>query len=183
MDAREIESLSMLSRGFQELRDVNAELSYNVILDILAGLNEYVWKNPVHVPFFFLPFFFSFNQLAHCHRQECCSAATRANLTRTLPTPKSHTKERDDKSRSRGDGGGRGHCRPIWWSGCPPHDHPWRWRRRRHLTCKAVTDRRTSLHAVARRTQNQMAEYTVMMPMRQARSWLHPLPPYLFFLT
>ena len=42
MDAREIESLSMLSRGFQELRDVNAELSYNVILDILAGLNEYV---------------------------------------------------------------------------------------------------------------------------------------------
>ncbi|KAH9179606.1 Pkinase-domain-containing protein [Lactarius sanguifluus] len=40
MDAREIESLSMLSRGFQELRDVNAELSYNVILDILAGLNE-----------------------------------------------------------------------------------------------------------------------------------------------
>lgn len=44
MDAREIESLSMLSRGFQELRDVNAELSYNVILDILAGLNEYVWK-------------------------------------------------------------------------------------------------------------------------------------------
>jgi len=40
MDAREIESLSMLSRGFQELRDVNAELSYNVILDILASLNE-----------------------------------------------------------------------------------------------------------------------------------------------
>ena len=42
MDAREIESLSMLSRGFQELRDVNPELSFNVILDILAGLNEYV---------------------------------------------------------------------------------------------------------------------------------------------
>ena len=41
MDAREIESLSMLSRGFQELRDVNPELSFNVILDILAGLNEY----------------------------------------------------------------------------------------------------------------------------------------------
>ncbi|KAH9977698.1 kinase-like domain-containing protein [Lactifluus volemus] len=40
MDAREIESLSMLSRGFQELRDVNPELSYNVILDILSGLNE-----------------------------------------------------------------------------------------------------------------------------------------------
>jgi hypothetical protein len=42
MDAREIESLSMLSRGFQELRDVNPELSFNVILDILAGINEYV---------------------------------------------------------------------------------------------------------------------------------------------
>jgi hypothetical protein len=41
MDAREIESLSMLSRGFQELRDVNPELSFNVILDILSGLNEY----------------------------------------------------------------------------------------------------------------------------------------------
>ena len=42
MDAREIESLSMLSRGFQELRDVNPELSFNVILDILSGINEYV---------------------------------------------------------------------------------------------------------------------------------------------
>jgi hypothetical protein len=40
MDAHEIESLSMLSRGFQELRDVNPELSFNVILDILSGLNE-----------------------------------------------------------------------------------------------------------------------------------------------
>jgi serine/threonine-protein kinase 24/25/MST4 len=45
MDAREIESLSMLSRGFQELRDVNPELSYNVILDILSGLDEYVTSN------------------------------------------------------------------------------------------------------------------------------------------
>ena len=42
MDAREIESLSMVSRGFQELRDVNPELAYNVILDILAGINECV---------------------------------------------------------------------------------------------------------------------------------------------
>jgi hypothetical protein len=45
MDAREIESLSMLSRGFQELRDVNPELSFNVLLDILSGLNEYVGAN------------------------------------------------------------------------------------------------------------------------------------------
>ena len=38
--AREIESLSMISRGFEELRDVNPELAYNVIVDILSGINE-----------------------------------------------------------------------------------------------------------------------------------------------
>jgi serine/threonine-protein kinase 24/25/MST4 len=42
MDAREIESLSMLSRGFTELKDANPELAYNVILDVLSGINEYV---------------------------------------------------------------------------------------------------------------------------------------------
>ena len=50
MDAREIESLSMLSRGFQELRDVNPELSFNVILDILAGLNEYAARSLSLIP-------------------------------------------------------------------------------------------------------------------------------------
>lgn len=40
MDAREIESLAMLSRGFADLKDVNPELLYNVVLDILAGINE-----------------------------------------------------------------------------------------------------------------------------------------------
>lgn len=40
MDAREIESLSMISRGFEELREVNPVLAYNVILDILSGINE-----------------------------------------------------------------------------------------------------------------------------------------------
>jgi serine/threonine-protein kinase 24/25/MST4 len=40
MDAREIESLSMLQRGFEELKEANAELAYNVILDILQGINE-----------------------------------------------------------------------------------------------------------------------------------------------
>ncbi|KAG0709634.1 kinase-like domain-containing protein [Suillus ampliporus] len=40
MDAREIESLSMISRGFAELREANPVLSYNVILDILSGINE-----------------------------------------------------------------------------------------------------------------------------------------------
>ncbi|KIY73633.1 Pkinase-domain-containing protein [Cylindrobasidium torrendii FP15055 ss-10] len=40
MDAREIESLSMISRGFAELKETNPELAYNVILDILGGINE-----------------------------------------------------------------------------------------------------------------------------------------------
>lgn len=42
MDAREIESLSMISRGFEELRDVNPELAYSLILDVLSGIDEYV---------------------------------------------------------------------------------------------------------------------------------------------
>ncbi|GLB33808.1 putative serine/Threonine protein kinases, catalytic domain [Lyophyllum shimeji] len=40
MDAREIESLSMLSRGFLELKEANPELAYNVVLDILSGIND-----------------------------------------------------------------------------------------------------------------------------------------------
>ncbi|KAG9317295.1 kinase-like domain-containing protein [Chiua virens] len=40
MDAREIESLSMIARGFADLCDANATLSYNVILDILSDINE-----------------------------------------------------------------------------------------------------------------------------------------------
>ncbi|XP_006460100.1 hypothetical protein AGABI2DRAFT_219768 [Agaricus bisporus var. bisporus H97] len=40
MDAREIESLSMLSRGFSELKDANPELAYNVVVDILQGIND-----------------------------------------------------------------------------------------------------------------------------------------------
>lgn len=47
MDAREIESLNMISRGFAELGQVNPELAYNVMVDILSGINEYA--------FFFLP--------------------------------------------------------------------------------------------------------------------------------
>ena len=43
MDAREIEALSMLARGFSELKDVNPELAYNIVLDILAGINECVY--------------------------------------------------------------------------------------------------------------------------------------------
>ncbi|KAI0677520.1 Pkinase-domain-containing protein [Trametes maxima] len=40
MDAREIESLSMISRGFEELGTVNPELAYNLVLDMLSGINE-----------------------------------------------------------------------------------------------------------------------------------------------
>ncbi|KAI0352934.1 Pkinase-domain-containing protein [Trametes cingulata] len=40
MDAREIESLSMIARGFEELGAVNPELAYNLVLDMLSGINE-----------------------------------------------------------------------------------------------------------------------------------------------
>lgn len=40
MDAREIEALSMITRGFTDLREVNPALSYSVILDILSGIDE-----------------------------------------------------------------------------------------------------------------------------------------------
>ena len=56
MDTRKIESLSMLSRGFQELHDVNLELSFNVILNILAGLNEYVEMKTLFFGLYPFPF-------------------------------------------------------------------------------------------------------------------------------
>jgi len=40
MDARELEALSMLSRGFADLKDANPELAYNLVLDILSGIND-----------------------------------------------------------------------------------------------------------------------------------------------
>lgn len=43
MDARELEALSMLTRGFTELKDANPELSYKLILDILSGIHECVF--------------------------------------------------------------------------------------------------------------------------------------------
>jgi serine/threonine-protein kinase 24/25/MST4 len=49
MDAHEIESLSMLSRGFLELKEANAELAYNVILDVLSGINECVTPVSLHL--------------------------------------------------------------------------------------------------------------------------------------
>jgi serine/threonine-protein kinase 24/25/MST4 len=50
MDAREIESLSMISRGFTELKEVNPELAYNVIVDIISGVNEYVLRSLRSIP-------------------------------------------------------------------------------------------------------------------------------------
>jgi serine/threonine-protein kinase 24/25/MST4 len=32
----------MLARGFVDLKEANPQLAYSVILDILAGINEYV---------------------------------------------------------------------------------------------------------------------------------------------
>ena len=43
MDAKEIEALSMLARGFADLKDANPGLAYGVILDILSGINEWVF--------------------------------------------------------------------------------------------------------------------------------------------
>lgn len=40
MDAKELEALSMLSRGFVDLKDANPELAYTLVLDILSGINE-----------------------------------------------------------------------------------------------------------------------------------------------
>ncbi|KAH8118693.1 Pkinase-domain-containing protein [Phellopilus nigrolimitatus] len=40
MDAAEIEALSMLARGFVDLREANPELAYALVLDILSGINE-----------------------------------------------------------------------------------------------------------------------------------------------
>jgi serine/threonine-protein kinase 24/25/MST4 len=40
MEARDLEALSMLSKGFLELKEANPELTYNLVLDILSGINE-----------------------------------------------------------------------------------------------------------------------------------------------
>ena len=50
MDARELEALSMLSRGFIELKEANPELAYNLVLDILSGINEYVSYSCIWTP-------------------------------------------------------------------------------------------------------------------------------------
>lgn len=50
MDAREIESLSMLHRGFTELKEANPELTYNIVLDLLQGINEYVGHPGFRIP-------------------------------------------------------------------------------------------------------------------------------------
>ena len=39
-DAKEIEALEMISRGFEELSDVNPKLAYRTIVDLLLSLNE-----------------------------------------------------------------------------------------------------------------------------------------------
>lgn len=54
MEAREIESLSMLHRGFTELKEANPELTYNIMLDLLQGINECV-----HYP--------KVDSASHCH--------------------------------------------------------------------------------------------------------------------
>ena len=154
MDAREIESLSMLSRGFQELRDVNPELSFNVILDILAGLNEYVEA-------FFLIYsspLFANACVPPC--QQCGHTATRANLEGTFSPQTGYAKERDDDPWSCRDRGGRRHR----WLVRRRHDahNPWCGQRCGRFAGQAIAHRRTVVHAMVRGTENQMAEYIVM---------------------
>lgn len=86
MDAREIESLSMLSRGFEELKDVNPELAYNVIVDILAGINECA-----------LVKHFTFAYTNALLPQELCHPTTCANFKTPLPAQTPNKEECDDR--------------------------------------------------------------------------------------
>lgn len=86
MDAREIESLSMISRGFEELRDVNPELAYNIILDLLTGINEYV----LHF------FHFHLHWCSSAILQKLCRSAAYPICSRALPPQARHSEERDD---------------------------------------------------------------------------------------
>lgn len=74
MDAREIESLSMITRGFAELREVNPALSYGVILDILSGINEWVA----------LPLCLHSAFLIRMNQKHCCTS-TRSDCPRAFP--------------------------------------------------------------------------------------------------
>lgn len=70
MDAREIESLSMIARGFEELGLVNPELAYSLVLDMLAGINEYVFSRATLKPSKRGAHIFSFrNQAVRSHIQ------------------------------------------------------------------------------------------------------------------
>jgi serine/threonine-protein kinase 24/25/MST4 len=74
MDAREIESLSMLSRGFAELKEANPELAYNVILDILSGINEYVG----------VAYFTAFLLIVHCPAIRRCASTFKPRVVYSL---------------------------------------------------------------------------------------------------
>ena len=84
MDAQEIEALSMLSRGFTELKEANPELAYNIVLDILSGINEYVVV-------------YHDARLLHLTSpKQCCSATACPDVAWAIPAQANHTKERDD---------------------------------------------------------------------------------------
>ena len=167
MDAREIESLSMIARGFEDLRDVNPELAYNVILDILSGINECVFascRDPPP-PSFPLLSFSSSSSAPEISRvltippppiiQEPTSSTVRANCAWAIPAQAHHSQERDDvqrahRHRGRGD---------LWTSldvranssvnasgGGNTSTHS-TWRR---AACAEVADRGTPVYALVR---------------------------------
>jgi serine/threonine-protein kinase 24/25/MST4 len=84
MDAREIESLSMLSRGFSELKEANPELAYNVILDILSGINEYVPFQSLNVVL----------RLMRIQQLRCTTSCS--DLSWFVPPQAYHPEERND---------------------------------------------------------------------------------------
>lgn len=45
MDAREIEALEMISKGFEDLSRINAKIAYSTIVDLLLSMNEYVFPS------------------------------------------------------------------------------------------------------------------------------------------
>lgn len=94
MDARELEALSMLSRGFIDLKDANPELAYNLLLDILSGINEYGLASLLIYVF---PYARSFSFLL----QQSGRPTTYQHYPRALPTSSNSTRYTDDRQRRR----------------------------------------------------------------------------------
>ena len=146
MDAREIESLSMISRGFEELRDVNPELAYNVILDILSGINEYVSSLP-HLPAALV-------LTAPC--QQPRRAQPHPDRALAVPAQAHHPPERDDREGPRRDRGGGDLRAPVDGVAAAGPGAARLW-----LARAQVAHLGAAVFALAGGPQAQVAEYTL----------------------